>query len=143
MSKKLPSTAFRPGVSGNPAGKPKGTRSKSTQLLEALLQENAEAITETVIEQARGGNLMAARIILERLLPAVKERPILIDLPDASTAEGVSAAQSAILQAVASGDLLPGEAGTLSGIVESKRRSIETQELSERVSALEEKNGDA
>jgi hypothetical protein len=54
----------------------------------------------------------------------------------------VSAAQSAILQAVAGGEILPGEGQTLSAIVESKRRAIETQDLSERISKLEElKNG--
>lgn len=140
-TRKLPSTAFKTGQSGNPAGKPKGTRSKSTQLLEALLQENAKEITETVIAQARGGNLLAARIILERLIPPARERPINVELPDVESTAGVAAAQNAILQAVATGDILPSEASTLSAIVESRRRSLETQELADRIEKLEQKNG--
>jgi len=93
-----------------------------------------------VIDAAKAGDLMAAKIILDRLIPPAKERPISLDLPDTKTAEGVSAAQSAILQAVGCGDLLPGEAATLSAIVESKRRAIETQELSDRITQLEKQH---
>lgn len=139
--RKAPTNGFKPGVSGNIKGKPAGTRSKATQLLLALMEGDADNITKAVIDAAKGGDLMAAKIILDRLIPPAKERPVNVDLPDTSTSEGVSAAQSAILQAVAGGDLLPGEAATLSAIVESKRRAIETQELSDRITQLENKNG--
>ena len=139
--RKPPTNGFKPGVSGNVKGKPAGTRSKATQLLLALMEGDAANITKAVIDAAKGGDLMAAKIILDRLIPPAKERPVSVDLPDTSTSEGVSAAQSAILQAAACGDLLPGEAATLSAIVESKRRAIETQELSDRITQLEKKNG--
>lgn len=139
--RQAPKSAFKPGTSGNPKGKPAGTRSKSTQLLLALMDGDAANITKAVIDAAKGGDLMAAKIILDRLIPPAKERPVNVDLPDTQTAEGVSAAQSAILQAVAGGDLMLGEATTLSAIVESKRRAIETQELSDRITQLESKNG--
>ena len=41
-----------------------------------------------------------------------------------------------------SGNLLPGEGQTLSGIVEAKRRAIETQELADRITQLENLKGD-
>jgi hypothetical protein len=102
------------------------------------MEGDAANITKAVIDAAKGGDLMAAKIILDRLIPPAKERPVNVDLPDTKTADGVAAAQDAILQAVAGGDLLPGEAQTLSAIVESKRRAIETQELSDRITKLEE-----
>ncbi len=139
--RKAPATAFKPGTSGNPRGKPAGTRSKSTQLLLTLMEGGAANIIKVVIDAAKGGDLMAAKIIIDRVIPTAKERPVNVALPDTTTPEGVSAAQSAILQAVAGGDLLPGEAATLSAIVESKRRAIETQELSDRITQLESKNG--
>ena len=130
--RQAPKTAFKPGTSGNPAGKPAGTRSKSTQLLLVLMQDGAQKITQAVIE--------AAKIILARVMPPAKERPVCVDLPDTSTSEGVAAAQNAILQAVAAGDLLPGEASTLSAIVEAKRRAIETQERAERITQLKNRH---
>ena len=138
--RQAPKTAFKPGTSGNPAGKPAGTRSKSTQLLLVLMQDGAQKITQAVIDAAQSGDLMAAKIILARVMPPAKERPVCVDLPDTSTSEGVAAAQNAILQAVAAGDLLPGEASTLSAIVEAKRRAIETQERAERITQLKNRH---
>lgn len=139
--RKAPPHAYPPGVSGNPQGRPAGSRGKATNMLLALMEGDASNITKAVIDAAKGGDLTACKIILDRLIPPAKERPVNVDLPDTSTSEGVSAAQSAILQAVGCGDLLPGEAATLSAIVESKRRAIETQELNDRITRLESKNG--
>ena len=44
-------------------------------------------------------------------------------------------------QAVAKGDLVPGEAATLAGIVDRWRAAYETTEMDRRLSALEEKAG--
>ena len=55
--RKAPTTAFQPGTSGNPKGKPAGTRSKATQLLLALMEGDASAITKAVIDAAKGGDL--------------------------------------------------------------------------------------
>ena len=41
---------FRPGKSGNPSGKPKGTRNKTTLAIEHLLDGEAQAITRKAIE---------------------------------------------------------------------------------------------
>lgn len=102
-----------------------------------LMETGAREITDAVITAAKGGDLTAARMVLDRLAPPAKERPVSLDMPDTGTAAGVSAAQEAILQAVATGELLPGEAATLAGIVEGRRRALETQELEQRIAALE------
>ena len=126
-----------PGQSGNPMGKPKGARNKTTMMVLQLMEGAAEEITQTVLDSARNGNLGAAKLVLERLAPPLRERPVHIDLPDTGTSEGCSQAQSAILQAVGAGDLLPSEGAVLAGIVENRRRSIETVELESRIAALE------
>jgi hypothetical protein len=77
--------------------------------------------------------------VIERLVPPAKERPVFLELPSTETAVGIAQAQQAILQAVAAGDLLPGEAATLAGIVEARRKAVETLELEQRISALESK----
>jgi len=65
-------------------------------------------------------------------------RPVALDLPDTSTVAGVSEAQQAILQAVGSGDLLPGEGTALARIVEARRKALETVELEQHITALEQ-----
>ncbi|QKS27736.1 MAG: hypothetical protein HT579_01410 [Candidatus Accumulibacter similis] len=130
---------WKPGQSGNPNGRPKGSRNRVTLVALAAMDEGADAIARKVVEMAKGGDISAARLVIERLVPVAKERPIFLSLPDTGSAEGVAQAQAAILQAVAAGDILPGEAATLAGIVEARRKALETQELEQRISALEGK----
>lgn len=129
--------AFKPGQSGNPAGKPKGARNHATRAVLELMEGGAEEITMAVLDAAKDGDMGAARFILERIVPAAKERPVTIDLPDICTASGVAEAQAAILQAVADGQLLPGEGATLAGVIEARRKALETEELERRITALE------
>jgi hypothetical protein len=138
--RKAPPHAWQKGQSGNPAGKKLGSRNRATLAVLALMEGGAKEITVAVIDAAKAGDLTAARMILDRLAPPAKERPVSLELPGTATAEGISAAQQAILHAVAAGELLPGEAATLSGIVETRRRALETLELEVRVARLEERH---
>lgn len=136
-------TKWKPGQSGNPRGKPKGAVHKATQLAQAMMGNEAEQIIRKVIDGALAGDSVCLRLCLERLAPPMKEHPIVLDLPSTDSPAGVSAAQQAIVKAVSAGDLLPGEAATLTGIVEARRKALETQELERRIAALEERNGKA
>lgn len=126
---------FKP---GNP-GRPRGARHKSTLAVLALMEGEAEAITRTCIDAAKAGDLTAIRLVLDRLLPPAKERPVRVKLPAVVSLEDVALAQAAILKAVAAGELLPTEGATLAGIVEGRRKAIETAELEARIAALESK----
>jgi hypothetical protein len=58
---------FKPGQSGNPSGRPHGSRNKATLALEALLDGEGEAITRKAIEKALEGDTAALRLCLERI----------------------------------------------------------------------------
>ena len=93
-----------------------------------------------VIQQAKDGDLTAARLVLDKLVPNAKERMVALpEWPDTSTTAGIAEARQRILEAVAAGELTPGEGNTLAGIVEARRRAVETQDLEQRISALEAK----
>jgi len=130
---------WKKGESGNPSGKPAGARNKATIMVQTIMESGAKEITEAVVSMAKEGDLSAARLVLERLLPPAKERPISLALPSTDTARGIAEAQQAILQAVAAGDLLLGEGTALAGILEARRKAVETLELETRISALEGK----
>lgn len=136
-------STWKPGQSGNPKGKPPGTRNRATMAVLALMETGAEDITKAVIEAARNGDLAAARLVLERLAPPMRERPISLDLPETGTPEGINKAAQTVLEAAATGELLLGEAQALAGIIEGRRKALETLELEQRVAALEERNGKA
>ena len=134
-------TTFEKGVSGNPNGRPKGARNKSTLAAEALLDGEAGALTRKAIELALNGDLGAIRLCLERILPARRSRVIRFDLPKTSTVEDVVAAYDALLSAVADGEMSPEEAAVVCGILDGKRKVIELSVLANEVAALKEHVG--
>ena len=58
-------TRFKEGKSGNPNGRPHGSRNKVTLSMEVLLEGEAEDLTRKVIEKAKNGDMMALRICFE------------------------------------------------------------------------------
>jgi hypothetical protein len=117
---------FQPGQSGNPAGKPKGARHAITRAAEVLLDGEAEALTRKCVELAKAGDTVALRLCLERILPAKKSRSVTFDLPDVNQAADLVPAFAAVVQAMASGTIAPDEAMTVAGVLEMKRKAIET-----------------
>jgi hypothetical protein len=132
-------TRFKPGQSGNPSGKPKGRLNKVTLAVQFLLDDEGEKLTRKAIDLALEGDLTALRLCLERVCPPRKSRPINIDLPDVKTSEGVSLAQTSVVQAVGEGDITPEEGQVLSNILESRRKSIESEDHEQRLGELEKR----
>jgi Family of unknown function (DUF5681) len=130
---------FKPGESGNLAGRPKGSRNKTTLAMEALLDGEAEALTRKAIELAKGGDLVALRLCLDRICPPRKERPVNFALPPLNSAADAKQASAAILNGVADGELTPGEAAELSRLLDSFTRVLEASEFEERLTRLQAK----
>ena len=65
---------FEKGRSGNPAGRPRGCRNRSTQAAQLLLQGEAEALTRKAVELALGGDPTALRLCLDRVIALDRER---------------------------------------------------------------------
>ena len=128
---------FKPGQSGNPAGRPKGARHATTVAIEALLEGEAETIARKAIDAAKAGDMVAIRLVLDRICPPRKTRPIHIELPPILDAGGVAEAQQEVLRAACAGELLLDKAQALSGLLEARRQSLETVELEARLSELE------
>ncbi|MEO1473812.1 MAG: DUF5681 domain-containing protein, partial [Pseudomonadota bacterium] len=130
---------FKKGVSGNPEGPPKGTRHRVTKAVEALLEGQAEALTQTAIEAALNGDTTAMRLCLERIAPPRKDAPVAFELPRMRTASDAATAAGAVLDAVAAGELTPTEGAHVMALVETFRRTLETTDIENRLTALEEK----
>jgi hypothetical protein len=132
---------FPKGKSGNPRGKPQGTRHRATMAVQVLLDGEAEALTRKCIELATNGDTTALRLCLERLAPAMKSRPVTLTLPAIETPTDILGAHTAAIQAMAAGEITPDEAATIAGVLEAKRRAIETVEIERRLQVLEEQSG--
>jgi hypothetical protein len=123
---------------GNP-GRPKGSRHKVTLAIDCLLEGEAETLTRKCVEMAMAGDTTAMKLCLERILPARKDRPVQLQIPEIAGVQDLRKVTVAILEAVAAGELTPAEAGEVAKLVEVHRRTIETVELEERLRRVEER----
>lgn len=136
MPRKPPPPRWKPGESGNPAGRKPGT-GKVAQLRESIA-EHVPAIVAKLVEQAKGGDAQAARLLIERVIPPLKamELPVPIALP-----EGTLADQGrAVVAAAGEAALAPGQAAQLLTGLGALAKLIETDELAARIAALEKRN---
>jgi hypothetical protein len=133
-----PGRPFRPGQSGNLAGKPKGARNRATLLAEQLFDGEAEAIIHKAIEGAKQGDVALLRLCIDRILPPRRDRPVHFALPELRSVEDAGKAMAAFGEAVAGGELTPAEAAELSRVVETYVRVIEATEFERRLTALEQ-----
>jgi hypothetical protein len=122
---------------GNP-GKPKGTRHRATLIAEALIDGSGELLVKKCVEMALGGDAAAMRLVMERLCPPRRERTVSLAMPKINVASDLIGAAAALTDAVVGGEVTPGEAASLSALVATTAKAVETFELAERLAKLEE-----
>jgi hypothetical protein len=109
--------------------------------VEALLDGQAEQLTQKAISMALDGDTTALRMCLDRIAPALKERPVVLDMP-APTPTGLPATMAALLQAVTAGEVTPTEAERLAKLVGVYVQALEASDFEVRLQALEDKTAD-
>ncbi|MBM0169667.1 hypothetical protein JNO53_06190 [Altererythrobacter sp. C41] len=104
-----------------------------------MLEGEHEALTRAAIGKALEGDTTALRLCLDRLAPPRKDSPVSFDLPPIKTAEDAVTASSAVLAAVAAGEVTPDEAGRVMSLLTAHKALVETCDLEARITALEAK----
>ena len=132
---------FQKGQSGNPAGRPLGSRNKRTILLEKLFDEEAEELTMKAIRMAKSGNLTALRLCMERISAPMKARRVAVDLPSITTRADAVAAIDAVFEAVAAGELTASEAGEFVKIVQTAAQTATNMDREMRITGSDRSGG--
>ena len=128
---------FRKGQSGNPKGRPRGSKNRKTLIAELLLEGESEALARKAIELALGGSEPALRLCLDRLIAPRREPRAVFTMPPIAGAEDIVPALAAVAAAVADGTRSPGEALALSQTVDVFLRAIDARDFEQRLKRLE------
>lgn len=138
MARATPPKPWQPGQSGNPKGRPPG-RGQSAQFREALASKLPEVL-QAVVQAACAGDMQAARLVLDRCLPALK--PLEATIEGLALPTGTLAQQAAdVLASVSRGEVAPSQAAQLIGAIGVVGKILETDELAKRIEALEKAHG--
>jgi hypothetical protein len=127
------------GQSGNPGGRKRGTG--KIEPLRAQIREAVPEIVAAMVERAKGGDVGAARLLLERSIPALKPaaEPVAVPL----SGETLTDKAAAVVEAVAGGQLAPSDGKLILDGLAAVAKIAEVDELKRRIEALEAAHGAA
>jgi hypothetical protein len=132
---------FVKGQSGNPAGRPVGSRNKFTRDMQDALEEAAPKVVEVIVEHATDANPAAMRLYLDRLMG--KHRPSRVELPSPDAPDYTVAALKEIHRALGAGEIASDEATRLVDFVGRTARVLASKaaaeiDVAERLARCEE-----
>ena len=133
---------FQKGQSGNPRGRPAGSRNGATLACEALLEGQAEALTQKAVAMALAGDTVALKICIDRIFPPRKDRPVAFPLPPINTARDAADVMSSVMNAVATGQLTPADASEISKVVACTVKSFEAAEFADSLARIDQLSDD-
>jgi len=128
---------FKKGQSGNPEGRKPGSGYASK--LRNAIEDDLPDIIKSVVEQAKDGDTAAAKLLLDRVVPALKPQQ------EATVVEGLTGKSpseqgTAIINAMGAGLLSPDQSQAMLAGLANMMKIVEIDELEKRLSALEKKD---
>lgn len=131
---------FKAGESGNPHGRPVGSKNRKTLLLEKFEAQGAE-VAQVVVDAAKAGDMAAANIVLSRLAPPLRPQSETVEF-ELSPEAPLLAQGKAVLAAVAQGKLSVDHGKVLIDCLHGFAALRQVDDLAERIKALEEAAAD-
>ena len=127
---------FKPGQSGNLNGRPKN-RTPATILRKQISEDMPEIIC-TLIRLAKGGDVAAAKVLIDRVCPPLKAQSLPVALP---VADSLTEQGNEVIEATMRGQISPDIGSQLLGALANQAKLVEIDELAIRVKALEDQYG--
>src|SRR6516164_5287400 len=115
-----------------------GSRNNATLACEALLEGQAETLTQKAVDMALAGDTVALKICIDRIFPVRRDRPVSFPLPPITSPRDAADIAAAVAEAVAAGHITPSEAAEIGKVIEVYVKAYQTAELNDRVARVEE-----
>jgi len=127
-------TDFQPGKSGNPAGRPKGSKNK----LKQKLLDNVDGILDAMVAQAIAGDAAAAALVVNRVLPTLRPQSELVQFT-LHVDQPISKQVEQVLLAISKGEVAADVGKKIIETITSLATVRATEELAQRIENLEER----
>lgn len=128
----MANTKFKPGQSGNPAGRPKD-KTPAT-LLRKSIADDMPDIVKTLVELAKGGDVQAAKVLLDRICPPLRPQALPVQIETGATLPETG---GNVVTATLSGSVPPDVGAMLIRALAEQGKLIELQEMADRLQRLE------
>ena len=129
---------FTKGVSGNPAGRPRGIKDKRHRYAESI-ESMIPEVLESVFQKAVAGDMTAAKMLLDRSLPTKRPEQERVQI---SIKENTALNARDVLQGVFAGEVSPDVGASLLNAITNVLKAVEVEDLAKRIEALESKKNE-
>jgi hypothetical protein len=122
-------------------GRSTGSKNKRPNIHALLPPDAVQQLYTALFQLALAGDTAASRLLLDRLDPAPKGRPI--ELPEVPPIDGIESAQQAgrrVLETMLAGELSPDEAGQVIAVILQQVVGLEARDWSRMLEQLQERN---
>ena len=118
-------------------GRPPG-RGFTTELREAIGKDDFKELVQTIMQQAKSGDMQAASLILSRLAPPLRAtaEAVKLAIPDGSSIEEQA---QAVLKSLSAGDIPPADAKTIMDVISQAAQLGQLADLERRITELEQR----
>jgi hypothetical protein len=129
---------YKPGQSGNPAGRPKGSGDKVLAAMREPLRAHGPALIDQAIAMAKDGNEAMIKLCIDRVLPVLKSADRCVIIEGIDERPSLLDKAQLITESAMTGRITPAEASTLLTGLSAVCRINEMDELLRRVERLEQ-----
>ena len=123
---------------GNPGGPGRPPLRERAAALDALAADAGAELIEIALNEAKTGNLRAVEMLLDRIWPVRRGRPVEVNAPPIRKIADLVPAGAAVTSAVLSGDLSPEEGAAAARVLMAQNRMIRTVDIDQRLRVLED-----
>jgi hypothetical protein len=127
---------FVKGNRGGP-GRPRSAVSRGSVALDELGAEAGQRVFQVMLDKALAGDTRAADLLLSRIWPARRGRPVEIDTAPLRTAPDYVPAATGVVNAVMRGEMTPHEGQALSRMLDTQLSTLVAEEFERRLRELE------
>ena len=128
---------FANGNRGGP-GRPRNAISRGAVELDEMGADMGKKLLRLMMDKALAGDMRAADVLLSRIWPARRGRPVEIDTPSIKAPPDYVSAAAGVANAVLRGEMTPHEGRAVSSMLEGQVKAIDYADIARQIVELKE-----